>query len=1502
MEYLNYVSVSPTWKRHLKDSARAFIIFAVALGMLMSMPVQSPDVEAARIVMTFDDGTESKIVEFTSDPLPGERATVYLKLRGDVTVTQAAMNASAVLLEQSWQVGATGLAGLAIGIDISGDLNGDGYTELIVTAPATGGAQGFIAGLVGRSTGYQIPPQDIGIQGTTANDWLGYGLSTGADLNKDGYDDMVTSRLEIDPSTPAATGTGDVLIFWGGSRLINTTPDLILTTGSNGDMFGFSVSTDGDLNGDGNPDLAGGAPRNILNTNNPGRAHVFYGNGNTSMPSAPNQTVTGTDNGDGFGTVVHICGDVNGDGYDDLLVGAPGHNSTSDFDVGKIYVYHGSSSGIGTTADWTYEGENEEDLLGFSATGIGDANGDGYGDIVVGVPLWDDGSTADVGQALVFYGSSSGLSTTPDVTIEGSTGNGALGADVAHAGDINDDGLGDFVIGAPNTNNGSMTDSGSTQVHFGNENGVNATPAKVLYGWEADGDMGISVGPGGDGNGDGYDDIIVGDTTLQFTYVYYGGPDAKDPKLYVDDTEIWSYHGSYPGTARTDDFADQLNAYIQSHQDDVDVNGDLMVPINVSMSAKGKLKLDDVVVQFFRLVKPTGLQAAPVPSGGALKLTWDDHTIKQDDISKMAIEMWNGTGWEEIEKVAKNAKEYIVTGLTDGVQYEFRIRAFDGAVQAYSEASDTASAIPSDTKAPGKVLNVMVLEDRDVMGVNISWDPSDEDTVNYEIWSNKTGAWEVLINVTGNMSYYVDTDVEDGPWYWYKVRGWDEVPLIGEFSAIARGRLLDLTGPAIPTNFRASTVPTGRALRLTWDLNTDDTVAYSLESNKTGPWKEVALLPRSVSEYVDTGLSDGTTYWYRLAARDESDNPSNYTGKISATPVDSTPPAAPSGLEVAARPAGEALRLSWDLSTDDTTQYNVYMYDPGEGDFVMVAQVLVIYDQYDVSSLVNGESYRFRIKGQDAAGLESEWSNEVTGIPVDTFPPAIPGGIEFKLDPNGGAVNLSWEPNTDDTVAYRVLIWNGPLSRWDMVDEVDHPQTYYAVEDLNNNEPYAFVVRAVDEGGTESPNSQRVDVIPKDTTAPPAPEFIGLPAVTNSKDLTVSGTCQPGATIALIINNLRQDETALCDEGGAFSIIVRLKNGPNDIIAEALDDSGLTTSSSRFTVRVDVEAPTVLSTEPADGTRDVTRYNLTYLVYFSEDVKDTSIKSIVRKDRVELAQMLTYAQSGAADNIVPRLVSYDRVRYRATFEIDDVLVGDSAYTILIYDIEDAAGNTLELNGHTIQLFTVEGGGGDGGDGGGDEGIGSLAWIIAAVVIIILVVVVAFLLVSRSGTHEEIEVDRSVFEGPSFDDEPTPQRPDIQEMYSEAYTERDDEDTEHHDVEGGLGDWLAEQERKSQEADEETKRLVEEMQSTTPPPEDTGPIEEVPPDMLPESEYTAAYHIDAPAEEAPESEEPVEKADEEADEETSEEADEEADEEPTEEDDAVALLDELEEELESEKED
>ena len=164
-------------------------VFAFIVGaLLLMMPMASTPVEAARLVNTFKDGENSMTIEFTTDPLPGEVATVYLKVKADATVVQATMKASAVMMELSNAFSLQAQPQFTLlnrGIDTSGDLNGDGMTDLIVTAPGTNTNQGMVGGFFGRTTGYVTTTQEIGNSGTTANDFFGWAMSTGGDIDND---------------------------------------------------------------------------------------------------------------------------------------------------------------------------------------------------------------------------------------------------------------------------------------------------------------------------------------------------------------------------------------------------------------------------------------------------------------------------------------------------------------------------------------------------------------------------------------------------------------------------------------------------------------------------------------------------------------------------------------------------------------------------------------------------------------------------------------------------------------------------------------------------------------------------------------------------------------------------------------------------------------------------------------------------------------------------------------------------------------------------------------------------------------------------------------------------------------------------------------------------------------------------------------------------------------------------------------------------------------------
>ncbi|MBK6772320.1 MAG: FG-GAP repeat protein [Ignavibacteria bacterium] len=329
--------------------------------------------------------------------------------------------------------------------------------------------------------------------------------------------------------------------------MINNSVDVILTGGAVNNYFGSSVSCAGDVNSDGYDDVIVGAYGYNSYT---GRSYIYFGG--ASMNSVADVTMTGESTGHNFGSSVSGAGDVNNDGFSDVIVGAYGSNTNT----GKAYVYFGGVS-MNNIADVTFTGETSQSNFGSSVSGAGDVNGDGYHDVIIGA----NGYNSDIGKAYIYFGGAS-MNNISDVSMFGSAITDFFGASVSTAGDVNDDGYSDVIIGSY----GYSSFTGRTYIFYGGAI-MNSLPDVTMTGEAANSAFGYSVSEAGDVNGDGFADAYVGaygySSSKGRAYLFYGGTSMNNTvDIYMtgDTTlNLFGYSVSGGGDVNGDGFADMIS-------------------------------------------------------------------------------------------------------------------------------------------------------------------------------------------------------------------------------------------------------------------------------------------------------------------------------------------------------------------------------------------------------------------------------------------------------------------------------------------------------------------------------------------------------------------------------------------------------------------------------------------------------------------------------------------------------------------------------------------------------------------------------------------------------------------------------------------------------------------------------------------------------------------------------------------------------------------------------
>ncbi|MDZ8134730.1 MAG: hypothetical protein RM049_05420 [Nostoc sp. DedQUE04] len=505
-------------------------------------------------------------------------------------------NSSFNLLNLSDLNGTNGffINGIPTGISVSnaGDINNDGIDDLIIGAYSAdpngkydAGQSYVVFGRTNLGSGGTLNLSDLNgingflINGIAAGDFLGFSVSNAGDINNDGIDDLIIGARNASPNGISAAGQSYVV--FGGRNLgssgifnlssLDGTNGFIINGIATGDFLGNSVSNAGDINNDGVDDLIIGTYGTSPNGNSEAReSYVVFGGTNLGSDGSLNLSDLNGSNGflingiaerDFPGSSVSNAGDINNDGIDDLIIGAPGATANGKNNAGQTYVVFGGTnlgsdgslylSDLNGSDGFLINGIAERDNSGSSVSNAGDINGDGIDDLIIGAGGANPNGISLAGQSYVVFGGTnlgSGgifnlafLNGTNGFIINGIAEDDYSGSSVSNAGDINNDGIDDLIIGAYSASPNGKYDAGQSYVVFGGTNlgsggtlnlsDLNGTNGFFINGIAAGDTSGISVSNAGDINNDGIDDLIIraydanrnGNSSAGQSYVVFGG-------------------------------------------------------------------------------------------------------------------------------------------------------------------------------------------------------------------------------------------------------------------------------------------------------------------------------------------------------------------------------------------------------------------------------------------------------------------------------------------------------------------------------------------------------------------------------------------------------------------------------------------------------------------------------------------------------------------------------------------------------------------------------------------------------------------------------------------------------------------------------------------------------------------------------------------------------------------------------------------------------------------
>ena len=691
-------------------------------------------------------------------------------------------------------------------VAFAGDLNGDSYSDFAVASWKNDGVDsGKVHVFFGGASMDNIA--DAVIYGETYYESLGWSLSTAGDVNGDGYDDLIAGGISYNSLDGRA-------ILYDYFMKNEISADRQMTGEFTGDLFGTSVSDAGDVNGDGFGDLIAGSQGY---NNYTGRAYIFFGG--AAPDFIPDLVLNGEGISNVFGISTSSAGDVNGDGYDDVIVGAYGYNSS----FGRAYIYYGGAS-MNNAADVILNGEAASTYFGVTVSGTGDVNGDGFEDVIVGAT----GYSSSTGKAYLFYGGPS-MNSTVDAEFYGENPNDNFGASASGAGDVNGDGYEDILVGA----SGYSSGTGRVYIFLGGSF-ISQFPYLTINGAAVNNYLGISVSGAGDVNRDGFDDFIAG----AYGYNNYSG------QAYI-----------FFGSALLDPFADVYftdfggsSLLGTSVGDAGDMNGDGYADVIIGASGY-QINMGKSYVLF----------------GGTYMDNLPDVIMRGDTLQTLFASSVSGAGDFNGDGFAD-----AIVGARNAVQGKGKSFVYLSSAININPNLIFVKDLPNDQG--GKIQLRWARSGYDVAGVN--------KITSYSIFrsfppSGGIFNWQSVADISSEklpFYYYLDNTPLDSSSlnpgiYYYRIKA--KTDNAGEYwySDIMSGRSVDNLAPLAVSGLSAQA--SGSSVILNWDMNTEpdlyNYVLYRSTLPSIDPNIAVPIATTTDPTYTDTSPLSGLYYYFILA-------------------------------------------------------------------------------------------------------------------------------------------------------------------------------------------------------------------------------------------------------------------------------------------------------------------------------------------------------------------------------------------------------------------------------------------------------------------------------------------------------------------------------------------------------------------------------------------------------------------------------------------------------------